>query len=549
MTRRIAPWLAVSLTFAVLNGLAAAETIRVPADCATIQEAIDKAEAGDRVLVSAGTYRGHVKLKEGVYLRSEGDDSPGKQEYAGRKPLARAERTIIDAGGSTKGAVVAGAEGATIDGFTITGLGHVNHHLPNHAHAVECRNCSATIIHNIIRDNGSTGIGQHAKKGATLGLVAAPYVADNFVFRNKGIGIGNNHRSQTVITRNVVFENCEAGIGARNEAAPLIEDNLVFRNGYGYSKLDPAECKKFDKNPNSMWPGIGIKDGARAIVRKNRSYENAVVGISVDNGAFALIEGNEVFGNRYPGIGVGGHKAAQAVIRDNVVRGNRGPGIGINIGSTATVLGNTVEKNGAEMPGIAVVAGSTAVVIGNTVKPGCMAGIAVLGATATVSGNTIEGSQMAGIRVDDSVATIDSNKVLKAGTVGIYLHDARATLTRNDVRESTHHGIAVTGTACRANVTANVLDGNGKDGGAHIYLDKDGAMRRASNEFRNAGRLGNVYQGKSKYGMPSAAEPAIKIGRFRPDDAALLGPGHTENFFKTGKEDHAHGPDDQAHEH
>ena len=545
--RRLTLCVAVAVLAVALA--AEAKTIRVPADHKTIQAAVDAAESGDTVLVSAGTYAEHVKLREGVYLKSAGDDSPGDHTYEGRKPLKRAEQTIIDVKGSTKGAVVAGAEGATLDGFTITGLGHVNHHLPNHAHAVECRNCSATIIHCIIRDNGSTGIGQHAKKGATLGLVAAPYVADNFVFRNKGIGIGNNHRSQTVVVNNVVLDNCEAGIGARNEAAPLIEGNLVARNGFGYDKLDPAECKKFDKNPLSRWPGIGVKDGARALIRNNRSIGNAVIGIGVDNGAFALIEGNTVTGNDYPGIGVGGHKAAEAVIRGNVVRGNRGPGIGINIGSRAVVTGNTVGKNGEGMPGIAVAGHSTATVVGNTIEAGCIAGIAVIGSTATVSGNTVTGATKAGIRVDDSVATIDGNTVVEAGTAGLYLHDSRVTATRNTVRACTHNGIVVIGQACRANVSANVLDGNGKDGGAHIYLDPKSASRLAANTFRNAGRLGDVYRGQSKYGMPfAAAEPAMKMKQFRAH-AAILGPGPTENFFKTGKDDHTHGPGDQGHDH
>jgi len=523
------------------------KTIRVPADHGTIQEAINQAGPGDTVLVSAGTYSEHLMLKAGVYLKSEGDDSPGSQEYAGRKPLKRAEQTIIDVKGSTKAAVVGGAEGATLDGFTITGLGHLNHHLPGHAHAVECRNCSATIINNIIRDNGSTGIGQHAKKGATIGLVAAPYVANNFVFRNLGIGIGNNHRSQTVIINNVVFENYEAGIGARNEAAPLIENNIVFGNGFGYKDLDPAECKNFDKNQKSIWPGIGVKDGARAVIRGNKSYNNAVCGIGVDNQAFAIIEGNEVYDNRYTGIGVGGRRGAQAIIRGNTIRGNGGPGIGVNLASTAVVDGNTVEKNGEGSPAIAIVAGSTGTVLNNILKPGSMAGVAVINATATVSGNKIEGPVKAGIRVDDSVATIDNNEVTGAGTVGLFLHDSRVTATRNAIRSSTHHGIVVIGKECRANLSANVLSGNGKEGGANIYAGKATACRMAANEFKDTPALGNVFNGKSDYGiLAKALIPKEAMKRFRPDPA-ILGPGPTENFFKTGKEDHTH--DEAAHGH
>jgi len=530
----------------------AGKTIRVPADYPKIQEAVDHAAPGDTVLVSAGTYRERIKLKEGVCLKSDGDDSPGQKEYAGRRPLRRAEQTIIDAGGSTEGAVVAGAEGATLDGFTVTGLGHVNHHLPNHAHSVECRNCSATIVHNIIRDNGSTGIGQHAlkdvKSGVALGRVAAPYVAHNFVFRNKGIGIGSNHRSQTVIVDNVIFENHETGIGARNEAAPLIERNIVFGNGFGYKDLPAEECAKFDKNPASIWPGIAVKDGARAIIRNNKSYDNAICGIAVNNGAFALIEDNEVYGNRYPGIGLGGHRGAEAVIRNNVVRGNRGPGIGVNLASTALVVGNTVEKNGENMPGIAVVAGSKATVIGNTIEGGAIAGVAVLDATATVSQNTITRSLKAGVRADDSVVTIDGNTIAESGAVGIFLHDSRATVTQNKVSGSTHHGIVLFGDHCCANVTANVFSGNGKEGGANVYLGKDTASRLAENQFQNAGRLGDVFRGRSDYGiLANFGDPAETMRKFRPDPA-LLGPGPTENFFKSGKEDHSHG-DAPGHEH
>jgi hypothetical protein len=77
----------------VVAQAACAATIRVPQDHATIQAAIDAAEPGDTVLVSAGRFAERILLKPGIIVRSAGDDSKGKFG------LKRAEATVLDGGG------------------------------------------------------------------------------------------------------------------------------------------------------------------------------------------------------------------------------------------------------------------------------------------------------------------------------------------------------------------------------------------------------------------------------------------------------------------
>ena len=47
----------------VLQQMVNAETLRVPEQHATIQEAIDQSKAGDHILVQPGTYKERLKLK------------------------------------------------------------------------------------------------------------------------------------------------------------------------------------------------------------------------------------------------------------------------------------------------------------------------------------------------------------------------------------------------------------------------------------------------------------------------------------------------------
>ncbi|MBT4666012.1 MAG: hypothetical protein HOB63_05815, partial [Opitutae bacterium] len=93
-----------------------AADLLVPKDYSSIQSAIDKAEPNDRVLVEAGTYRERIVLKAGITVRSSGDDAKGALG------LKRAEITILNHPEGKGPGVTMGAD-ATLDGFTVTGVG------------------------------------------------------------------------------------------------------------------------------------------------------------------------------------------------------------------------------------------------------------------------------------------------------------------------------------------------------------------------------------------------------------------------------------------
>lgn len=206
--------LASSLTFLQTK----AETLRVPAQHATIQSAIDAAKAGDVVLVSPGTYRERIRLKAGITVRSDGNDDKGKLGFT------RAEATILEGGGEM-------AENSVLDGFSVTGVGSYDeklwrHHsetrgdeqpheaigaegVPGIAVAVDCE-----VRNNLVHHIGHTGI-------AVTG--GSPRIAGNVSFRNMGGGIGSMNGSSATIEGNTCFENFHAGIGCEG-SSPVIRD-------------------------------------------------------------------------------------------------------------------------------------------------------------------------------------------------------------------------------------------------------------------------------------------------------------------------------------
>jgi len=358
-----AAFAAIVVPILLVSSQASARVVRVPADFGSIQDAIDDASPGDEVIVSPGRYIGAIKLKYGVAVRSEGTDEE-------RRLFIAAKRTIIDANTKTE-PVVEGADNAVIDGFTLTGLGKVNHHLPGHPHGVNCRGNSPTITNNIITGIGSTAIGSHNQAGKQ----ASPIIVHNIVYANDGLGIGNNRGSAAIIRDNVVYGNTEVGIGCTNGSHPLIEGNTVYDNG---------------------WNGISAKDGAYPIIRNN---------VVFNNGYYA--------GEQLIGVGIGGQGTTIPLIEGNTVFRNKLGGIGLRNGASSTIRNNEVYENGG---GINMMGAVNVVIEGNKIHDNALSGINAMETSGIVVGNTIYNNALFGIAPAPGTYLITENNDIHGNT-------------------------------------------------------------------------------------------------------------------------------------
>ncbi|MBI1371484.1 MAG: DUF1565 domain-containing protein [Phycisphaera sp.] len=437
------------------SGVTFADTIHVPKDHATIQAAIDAAKAGDTVLVAAGTYRERVKLKDGVTLRSAGDDTKGKLG------LARAEATVIDGGGAIEGndhPAVEMAEGATLDGFSVTNAGAYDdklwqHHYDTHgneqSHAhignfgvpgVGVTGVNCTLVNNIVHHNGSTGI---AIRGVD-DKRCAPVVRNNVTYRNMGGGIGSMHGSTAWIESNTCFENFYAGIG-HDDASPIVVNNTCYDNVRAGIGVSEGACPVVRDNKcyKNRRAGIGIRTGAetRPVVENNHCYENDMAGIGVEEEAEPIIRGNHCERNTLAGIGCRegakpiviannshdngasgvGADGGEPIVIDNVCKANKSAGLGVSNGAKAILVGNVCEDNG--MVALGVPGDSEAIAIGNTLsRTGGMPPIVAIrgGGKATLVGNTIRGGGIAAVIVEGNAHVI-GNDMEGAGRNGVWV--------------------------------------------------------------------------------------------------------------------------------
>ncbi|MGB0144088.1 MAG: right-handed parallel beta-helix repeat-containing protein [Akkermansiaceae bacterium] len=408
-------------TFLLIPDASGAD-LRVPADHATIQAAIDKASAGDRILVAPGIYKERVTLKPRLTLMSDGDQTPGKLG------LRRAEATIIDGGGDGKSPGVTMAEDAVIDGFTVRNVGRYDEALwQKHweergenqdriggfslpgigADGVSCR-----ITNCLVHHNGHTGIAIRGKKNSPVHVL----VTDNVTFRNMGGGIGIMGGSSGIIRSNRCFENFHAGIGHSDHAIPLVIGNECYNNvraGIGVSERSSPVVRQNNCHHNRRagigirtgaetrpiiednhchhngMAGIGSKEQAEPIIRNNRCEENAMAGIGAQLDARPIIVDNRCVRNAQAGIGL--RAGCKGIIWNNHCIDNKLVAIGLPQNGRAIIADNKLTRAGGMPPLVAIRGGSEAILSGNALKGGGVAGVLVEG-QAILHGNEIKGA-------------------------------------------------------------------------------------------------------------------------------------------------------------
>lgn len=219
---------AMASVFILICPVIFAATIHVPADIATIQEAINTAANGDMVLVAPGTYVENIRFK-GKAITVMSEQGPGS--------------TLIDGGNPVDpdfGSVVLFDQGegadSVLEGFTlINGTGTYDGS-GFYGGGIFCQETSPTITGNVIMNN-SVRINSHCGGGGICCYGSSAAISMNRVVANSsergGGGVYCDGASPAWISNNIISENTAlygGGIYCWGEQSPTITGNLISKN-------------------------------------------------------------------------------------------------------------------------------------------------------------------------------------------------------------------------------------------------------------------------------------------------------------------------------
>ena len=289
-------------------------------DFRSIQKAVNKAKAGDKIVVRKGVYKEQVTIsgKAKRYLRIVGD----------RK---RPKRVVLEGSGKKQnGFFVNGADQVTIDGFM------ARNYKANGFFVVNA--VGYKLTHLVAAKTGVYGVYAFNSKGGEMSHSEAYYVSDagfyigqtpqqtkpiRSIVRDVSswgnpIGFSATNMRYVTITESEFFNN---GMGIVPNAlesekfppaeANIITDNDVFWNNFNFHEGAPFKPKASGVVPLvPIGTGILLLGGRTNTVENNRVYGNYLIGVAAVEGilldktteARALI-GNKISGNTF---GAGG---------------------------------------------------------------------------------------------------------------------------------------------------------------------------------------------------------------------------------------------------
>jgi hypothetical protein len=264
----------------------------------SIQQAVDSAEPGDTVLVTAGTYRESVKVSTpGLTLRGVGRHTviqPGtKKAAAGCAEDGNGICVVGTGDGNVEGVTVAsltvtgfagsGVFATATDGLTVRNVTAVKNGVWGIAQE---RSVHGVFVHNTARENGDAGLFLantiKAEEGAadTKGAV----VQYNRLENNR-IGVTVRRLRNLAVAHNLVTGNCAGVFVVGDENQPKAGDITVADN---HVLANNKSCPKTARLPELQGSGIVLTGAERTLVTGNVISDHA--GTSPLSGGIVLFK-------------------------------------------------------------------------------------------------------------------------------------------------------------------------------------------------------------------------------------------------------------------
>lgn len=245
----------------VFVGCASANTIYVPTNYSTIQQAIDAASPGDTVFVYNGTYYENLVIKkDNLMLMGENRDT-----------------TVIDGSGSGD-VVYVSVDCVNISEFTLRNSGsHVDY--PEYDAGIELRSSNKNTITNcnILTSGSRVGIGIYLFNSSN-NKISNCNISNNF-----WCGFLLSEYSNNNIIKNCKITNNDMGIGIWNSPNNTITGCNIYLNDWWGICLCGSPNSNLSSNQlrNNKWGGFYVSGSQKEHFNHTISTSNTVNGKTI----------------------------------------------------------------------------------------------------------------------------------------------------------------------------------------------------------------------------------------------------------------------------
>lgn len=366
-----------SLSLVCAVGLASAQTVKVPQDFGTIQEAIDGAADGDTIQISSGTYDEAVVVdgRDGLTLKGKG-------------------KVVINGGGADHTITVNDSTTISIEKLRVTGG----------AFTGAMVTASTTVTISRCRFLGNTA--DNIRASNTTGL----FVEKNSILGGSGYGVHSEGGDSILVTKNRISFVGLDGIRVATATTDAPKG------------LPLAEVSK-NRVAGAGDDGIEVL-GSNILVSKNRVIVVGDDGIEVEGvlpeagDDFITIEKNVVRLAASDGLNLNG-QGVTAEKNNIVMAGDNG--IRIDGGGRNTILKNRVVRAGDD---------------GIETKAGLEEGGTADASDNHIEKNSVRRSDEDGLDIESTGNTLVKNVVAKSGSNGVLVQGSNNAFTRNKARKS-----------------------------------------------------------------------------------------------------------------
>ena len=334
-----------------------------------IQDAIDNASSGDRIIVYEGLYKENLMINKSVDIF--GEDK---------------EDTVID-GGNTENVITINSNNVDISTFTIRNGGKgeknaavkinsdsckiIDNMIHGGMHGIFIENSDGnTIAYNSIYNNRNgtflyssdsnkihfNDIYENHQNGILLNETCdSNEISSNTIYDNNDNGIYfHDHCTKNEVVNNTIYENANTGIRIENSSLnDMIKTNVIRDNDhYGILIVGSKNAAIENDISGNGKHGILLLADDQTNITKNVVYNNTLDGIKLQNSTEGNISSNYIYGNLQYGLFIN-YYSVDNIIYNNAFEDNVGNARDISLNENIWYLTKTNGSNVINGPYIA----------------------------------------------------------------------------------------------------------------------------------------------------------------------------------------------------